>query len=53
MGETKLGYDALVGLSEETFKDPVKIVQKAYQNQEDDQFFIPRVRVDDSGKPVG
>lgn len=50
---TKLGYDALVGLSEETFKDPVKIVQKAYQNQEDDQFFIPRVRVDDSGKPVG
>lgn len=50
---TQLAYDAMVGLSEDTFTDPVKIVQKAYQNQEDDQFFIPRVRVDQYGHPVG
>lgn len=50
---TKLAYDAMVGLSEETFTNPSKVVQRAYQNQEDDQFFVPRVRVDERGSPVG
>jgi 2,3-bisphosphoglycerate-independent phosphoglycerate mutase len=50
---TKLAYDAMVGLSEETFTNPVDIIEKAYQNLEDDQFFKPRVRVDSSGQPVG
>jgi len=50
---TKLAYDALVGFSEETFTDPVAVVQDAYQRGEDDQYFKPRVRVDESGKPVG
>jgi 2,3-bisphosphoglycerate-independent phosphoglycerate mutase len=50
---TKLAYDAMVGLSEETFTNPVDIVEKAYQNLEDDQYFKPRVRVDSSGQPVG
>lgn len=50
---TKLAYDALVGFSDETFTDPVAVVQDAYQRGEDDQYFKPRVRVDESGKPVG
>ena len=50
---TKLAYDALVGFSDETFTDPVAVVQDTYQRGEDDQYFKPRVRVDESGKPVG
>jgi 2,3-bisphosphoglycerate-independent phosphoglycerate mutase len=50
---TKLAYDVMVGFSEETFTDPVEVVQKAYQSGEDDQYFKPRVRVDAEGNPVG
>jgi 2,3-bisphosphoglycerate-independent phosphoglycerate mutase len=49
----KLGYDAMVGLSLETFQDPVVALQKAYAVNETDQFFKPRTRVDANGKPVG
>lgn len=50
---TKLAYDVMVGISEESFTDPVEVVNMAYQNQEDDQYFKPRVRVGQDGKPVG
>lgn len=49
----KLAYDAMVGLSKETFQDPVVALQKAYSVNETDQFFIPRTRVDAQGKPIG
>lgn len=50
---TKLAYDAIVGLSQETFQDPVVALQSAYSNKETDQFFKPRTRVDSSGQPIG
>jgi len=49
----KLAYDAMVGLSSETFQDPIVAIQKAYAQNETDQFFVPRSRVDAAGKPVG
>jgi 2,3-bisphosphoglycerate-independent phosphoglycerate mutase len=49
----KLAYDAMVGLSKETFQDPIVALQKAYAVNETDQFFIPRTRVDALGKPIG
>lgn len=49
----KLAYDAMVGLSQESFTDPTDAIQKAYAQDETDQFFKPRMRVDESGKPVG
>lgn len=50
---TKLAYDAMVGLSEETFTDPIEAVNRGYSKGEDDQFFVPRVCVDEQGDPVG
>lgn len=49
----KLAYDAMVGLSQETFQDPIVAIQNAYAKNETDQFFKPRTRVDAAGKPVG
>jgi len=49
----KLAYDAMVGLSMETFQDPTVAIQKAYANNETDQFYKPRTRVDAKGKPIG
>jgi len=49
----KLAYDAMVGLSQETFQDPIVAIQNAYANNETDQFFKPRTRVDAAGRPVG
>ncbi|MGI6423039.1 MAG: 2,3-bisphosphoglycerate-independent phosphoglycerate mutase [Candidatus Dojkabacteria bacterium] len=49
----KLAYDAMVGLSQETFQDPIVALQKAYTVNETDQFFIPRTCVDANGVPVG
>lgn len=49
----KLAYDAMVGLSQETFQDPIVAIQSAYANNETDQFFKPRTRVDAAGKPIG
>jgi 2,3-bisphosphoglycerate-independent phosphoglycerate mutase len=49
----KLAYDAMVGLSKDTFSDPVDAIQKAYASNETDEFFKPRTRVDAAGKPVG
>ncbi len=49
----KLAYDAMVGISKETFQDPVVALQSAYARNETDQFFVPRTRVDATGKPVG
>ena len=50
---TKLAYDVMVGLSDDTFTDPVEVVQRAYSKGEDDQFFKPRVCVDENSRPVG
>jgi len=50
---TKLAYEAMVGISEDTFTDPVDAIQKAYKAGEYDQFFKPRVCVGSDGKPVG
>ncbi len=50
---TKLAYEAMVGISQETFTDPIEAVQRAYNSGEDDQFFKPRVCVDGNGQPVG
>jgi 2,3-bisphosphoglycerate-independent phosphoglycerate mutase len=50
---TKLAYDVMIGISEEVFTDPIDIINTAYQNQEDDQYFKPRVRVNEHGKPIG
>ena len=50
---TKLAYDAMVGLAEDTFKDPVEAIQKAYTLGEDDQYFKPRMALKDDGLPVG
>lgn len=49
----KPAYDAMVGLSQETFQDPVVALQGAYSRNETDQFFKPRTRVDAAGRPVG
>jgi len=49
----KLAYDAMVGLSAETFQDEIVAIQSAYAQNETDQFFKPRCRVDSAGKPVG
>jgi 2,3-bisphosphoglycerate-independent phosphoglycerate mutase len=50
---TKLAYDAMIGIAEEKFTDPIEVVNMAYQNGEDDQYFKPRVRVNSEGRPVG
>ncbi|HRY22272.1 MAG TPA: 2,3-bisphosphoglycerate-independent phosphoglycerate mutase [Candidatus Dojkabacteria bacterium] len=50
---TQLAYDVMVGISEESFTNPVEAVNMAYQRGEDDQYFKPRVRVDENNKPVG
>ncbi|MGI5897931.1 MAG: 2,3-bisphosphoglycerate-independent phosphoglycerate mutase [Candidatus Dojkabacteria bacterium] len=50
---TKLAYDAMVGISDDTFTDPVDAIQQAYKREEFDQFFKPRVCVGSDGKPVG
>jgi len=50
---TKLAYDVMVGLSDETFTDPIEVIQRAYNKGEDDQFFKPRVRVDQNSRPIG
>ncbi len=49
----KLSYDAMVGLSQESFRDPMLALQKAYENKETDEFIKPRARVDDAGTPIG
>jgi 2,3-bisphosphoglycerate-independent phosphoglycerate mutase len=49
---TQLAYDAMIGISEESFTDPVEAVNLAYQKGEDDQYFKPRVRVDANGYPI-
>lgn len=49
---TKQAYDAMIGLAEDTFEDPSEIIQKAYANGEDDQFFKPRMCIK-NGLPLG
>ncbi len=49
----KMAYDAMVGVSQESFRDAVLSLQKAYANNETDQFFKPRMRVNETGIPVG
>lgn len=49
----KLAYDAMVGLSKESFQDPIVAIQQAYARNETDQFFVPRTRVDTSNNPIG
>lgn len=50
---TQLAYDVMVGIAEESFTNPVEAVNLSYQRGEDDQYFKPRVRVDENNKPVG
>lgn len=50
---TKQAYDAMVGLAEDTFTDPVSAIEKAYANGEDDQMFKPRMCVNQDGFPIG
>jgi len=49
----QLAYDAMVGLSPETFQDPVIALQKAYANNQTDEFVKPQTRVDALGNPIG
>lgn len=50
---TKLAYDAMVGISNHTFTDPVKALQDAYQEDITDQFFLPSVAIDGRNNLVG
>ncbi len=49
----KLAYDAMVGLSPETFQDPVVALQSSYANNITDEFVKPAVAVDSQGHPIG
>ena len=50
---TKLAYDAMVGISGDKFVDPVKVLQDSYTKNVTDQFFVPAVALDESGRLVG
>jgi 2,3-bisphosphoglycerate-independent phosphoglycerate mutase len=50
---TKLAYDAMVGISNHTFTDPVKALQDAYEEDVTDQFFLPSVAVDARNNLIG
>lgn len=50
---TKLAYDALVGVSAESFTDPIQAIQKAYTRGEYDQFFVPKYCTDEFRRPIG
>jgi 2,3-bisphosphoglycerate-independent phosphoglycerate mutase len=50
---TKLAYDAMVGISNNKFTDPVKALQDAYEDDTTDQFFIPSVAVDPRNNLIG
>ncbi|MDD4381847.1 MAG: 2,3-bisphosphoglycerate-independent phosphoglycerate mutase [Candidatus Dojkabacteria bacterium] len=50
---TKEAYDAMVGLAQETFTNPIEIVQKGYSLGENDEYFKPRMRVETDGNPTG
>jgi 2,3-bisphosphoglycerate-independent phosphoglycerate mutase len=50
---TKLAYDAMIGISNNRFVDPIKVLQDAYDKDITDQFFIPSVAVDSRGRLVG
>ena len=50
---TKLAYDAMVGISNNKFVDPIKTLQDSYAKDISDQFFLPSVAVDFRGKLIG
>ena len=50
---TKLAYDAMVGISNNKFVDPVKVLQDSYEKDITDQFFLPSVAVDARGRLIG
>jgi len=50
---TKLAYDAMVGLSNNKFTDPVKALEDSYDKNVTDQFIIPSVAVDQRGDLIG
>jgi 2,3-bisphosphoglycerate-independent phosphoglycerate mutase len=50
---TKLAYDAMVGISNNKFVDPIKALQDAYDKDITDQFFLPSVAVDGRGRLIG
>lgn len=49
---TKLAYDLIVKGKGEKFTDPLKAIQKSYDNEVSDEFIKPIVLTDDSGNPV-
>jgi 2,3-bisphosphoglycerate-independent phosphoglycerate mutase len=50
---TKLAYDAMVGISNIKFVDPIKALQDSYAKDITDQFVVPGVAIDTSGKLIG
>jgi 2,3-bisphosphoglycerate-independent phosphoglycerate mutase len=50
---TKLAYDAMVGISNSRFVDPVQSLQDSYAKDITDQFVIPSIAMDSTGRPVG
>ncbi|WP_077320064.1 2,3-bisphosphoglycerate-independent phosphoglycerate mutase [Virgibacillus proomii] len=49
----KKAYDAMVYGEGPTYKDPFAVVDDSYANEIYDEFVIPSVMVDETGKPVG
>lgn len=49
----KLAYDAMVGLSPDTFLDPVVALQSSYANNITDEFVKPSTAIDSQGVPIG
>lgn len=50
---TEAAYNAMEGKGQRTAKDPMDILQKAYNAGENDQTFTPTTMLGEDGKPVG
>lgn len=50
---TSKAYMAMTGSGERTGIDPMEVLQKAYNSEENDQTFLPTTIVDQAGKPFG
>ncbi len=52
--KTIRAYDSMVGKGERFSDDPFKILQEAYnKNNETDEFFVPTTLTDETGNPLG
>lgn len=50
---TEAAYNAIVGMGERKSKDPMAVLQKAYNSGEDDFLFVPTTIVGEDGNPIG